>query len=453
MPETATSYHHQDIVSGSIARGIVKLSLPIILALLFQTGFSIIDMVFLGRLSARALAALGMIFPVLFFFISFALGLGVGISSFVARAVGAGDIVKAGSIAANGLVAGTLVSTGLAVVGLAVSRPLFLAMGAGPELIDLILAYTRVAFGSCPLILFLVFCNSIMRGEGDAQTPMKLLMLATLINLVLDPVLIFGLGPIPAMGIRGAAVAMVLSRLLAGIMAARHLLSGRSRVRPPVKGFRFDGRIVMEIFRVGVPSSLSNMSSSIALMLFTRMVASYGPLAVAAYGIGGRIESIAVMPAFGMAGAVLTMAGQNFGGAQMSRAARSVVQGTWMLCGFMVVIGIASVIFARPLTAIFTTDQTVIAYGVTYLYFRAPFFAFIGIRMTVSSGFSGVGDAKVALSTLLFGLFIVGLPLAWLSETTMGIQGIWVGLSCAHMAGALLSILLFVKAFPGRKFK
>jgi len=451
MIEGMPQNNHPDLLTGSITKSVVRLSLPLAIAMLFQTGFSAIDMIFLGMVSPEAIAAVGMVFPVLYFFVSFVMGVGVGLTSFIAREIGAGDIEKAGSVAANGIVFSIIMSCALALLGVAFSRPLFTALGAGPEIIESVLTYSRIIFVGFVFLFFAAFCTSIIRGEGDTKTPMKFMLIATLINLILDPILIFGLGPIPMMGVRGAAFAMVISRSMMAVLAVRHFLSGKSLVKPTFRKFRFDISILKEILRVGIPSTITNMSASIGLMVFMRLVAGHGPLAIAAYGIGGRIESIAILPAFGMSGAVLTVVGQNYGAFQLERARQAIKSAAILIAGFMLGVGLLSLIFSQQILFIFTDDPAVIAFGKDFLLFRAPFFALVGVRMTVSSGFAGAGNPKVGLFTLLFGLFIVGLPTAMVLNDIIGLNAMWIGLSSSNLAGSLLACFLFLRGFPARQ--
>jgi putative MATE family efflux protein len=451
MIENVPKNNHPDLLTGNITKSVVRLSLPLAIAMLFQTGFSAIDMIFLGMVSPQAIAAVGMVFPVLYFFVSFVMGVGVGLTSFIAREIGAGNIEKAGRIAANGIAFSIVMSSSLAFLGVAFSRPLFTALGAGPEIIESVLTYSRILFVGFVFLFFAAFCTSIIRGEGDTKTPMKFMLIATLINLILDPILIFGVGPVPMMGVKGAALAMVFSRSIMVVLVVRHFVIGKSLVKPTFKNFRFDFAILKEILRVGIPSTITNMSASIGLMVFMRLVAGYGPLAIAAYGIGGRIESIAILPAFGMAGGVLTVVGQNYGAMQLERARQAIKSAVVLIAGFMLGIGMLALVFSNGLLYIFTDDPAVIAFGKDFLLFRAPFFALVGVRMTVSSGFAGAGNPKVGLLTLLFGLFIVGLPTAMILNDIVGLNAMWIGLSSSNVAGSSLAFFLFLWGFPSRK--
>ncbi|MBW1889524.1 MAG: MATE family efflux transporter [Deltaproteobacteria bacterium] len=440
--------NHPDLLTGSINKNIIRMSLPMIVAMLFQTGFSVIDMIFVGKVSPEAIAAVSIVFPVMFFFVSFVMGIGTGLSSFVARAFGAGEIEKAGRIAANGLAFGIILSLLLAVLGVAFSRPLFVLLGAGPEIIASVMDYCRVIFVGFIFIFFGAFGNSIIRGAGDTRTPMKFLLIQTFVNLVLDPLFIFGLGPVPAMGVFGAGLAMVVSRVVLVVLVFRHFISGKSNVVPVVKKFRFDFSLIKEILRIGIPSTITFMSSSIGLMLFMKLVSGYGPLAIAAFGIGGRVENIAILPALGMSGAILTIVGQNYGARKLERAQKTIRNSMLLLALFMLSVAGVSLLFAKPIVSIFTQNTEVVALSVDFLYIRAPFWAFMGVRMIIGAGFNGVGNPKVGLLTLLFGLFAVGLPAAMVLQASLGLNAVWLGLSLANLSGTIAAYGIYRWRFP-----
>ena len=450
MVQTMAKSNHPDLLKGNVTRNIIRLSLPMIVAMLFQTGFSIIDMIFVGRVNPEAIAAVSIVFPVVFFFVSFAMGIGTGLSSAVARAYGASDLEKAGRIAANGLALGIILSVLLALLGVAFSRPLFVLLGAGPEIVDAVLAYCRIIFIGFIFIFLGIFCNSIIRGEGDTKTPMKFLLFQTLLNLILDPLFIFGLGPIPALEVKGAAVALLLSRLAMSLLAVGYFAAGKSMVKPTFRNFRFDFPLLKEILRIGIPSTITFMSSSIGLMLFMKLASSYGPLAIAAFGIGTRIENIAILPALGMSGAILTIVGQNYGAGNLQRARKTIGNAMVLVVGFMLTVAAVALVFPTPIISIFTRDTGVIALGIHFLFWRAAFWALSGVRMIIGAGFNGLGSPKVGLLTLLLGLFAVGLPAAILLGPRLGLNSVWAGLSAANLSGAAAGYIVYRRWFPTR---
>jgi putative MATE family efflux protein len=438
---------HPDLLTGSLTAHIIRLSLPMIVAMLFQTGFSVIDMVFLGMVSPKAIAVVSIVFPVIFFFVSFAMGIGAGLTSFIARAFGAGDLKKAGRIAANGLAFSIVISVLLAVSGILFVKPLFVLLGAGPDILDSVLDYCRIIFIGFIFIFFGSFSNSIIRGEGDTKTPMKLLMIQTAVNLMLDPLFIFGCGPIPAMGVRGAALALVISRIVWVILCIRYFAGGKSQVRPVFRNFHFELKLLKEILRVGIPSTVTFLSSSIGLMLFMKLVSGYGSLAIAAFGIGGRIENIAILPALGMSGAVLTIAGQNYGSGNIERTRDTIKHAIFLISVFMISVAIIALLFAEPINTIFTRDARVIVLGSNFLFYRAPFWMVMGVRIMIGAGFNGAGRPRVGLLTLLFGLFVMGLPAALILKSSMGLDAVWAGLSIANLTGAAAAYIVYRRSF------
>lgn len=451
IDSTTQSAYQPDLLTGSITKNLIRLSLPVMIAMLLQTSFNVVDMVFVGMVSPEAIAAVSIVFPVMFFFIAIAMGIGVGITSFIARSVGEGDLIQSGKIASNGLAFGVLLAMALAMVGFFFSRSVFEILGAGSEIIDLVVGYSEILFVGFLFLFFGAFCGSIIRGTGDTKTPMKFMIIAIMFNIVLDPILIFGLGPLPALGIRGAALATVLSRSVVGVLAVRHFAKGRSIIKPVFKGFKFEFPLIKEILRVGVPSSITTMSSSISLMLFMKLVSAFGPNAIAGFGIGGRIESIAILPAFGMSGAILAIVGQNIGAKNLDRARTTIRRGIVLIAGFMLIVCFFAILFSNKIFYIFTDDLKVIAVCINFILYRAPFFVFMGIRMVVSAGFNGAGNPKVGLFTVLLGSFVIGLPLAIFLSRSIGLNGIWIGISVGSFAAAVLSCLLYIYTFPIKK--
>ncbi|MBW1642284.1 MAG: MATE family efflux transporter [Deltaproteobacteria bacterium] len=448
LENTTQGRYPSDLLEGSITKNIIRLALPLVIAMLIQTGFSVVDMIFVGMVSPEAIASVSMVFPVMFFFIAIAMGIGVGLTSFIARSIGEGDLEKAARIASNGLAFSFFISSTLAVIGFIFSRQVFEMLGAAPVIIDSVVGYSRILFIGFLFLFFGAFCGSIIRGTGDTKTPMKFMITAILFNVVLDPIFIFGLGPVPALGIRGAALATVISRSIIGILAVRHFAMDRSIIQPIFKDFRFDLSLIKEILRVGVPSSITTMSASISLMLYMKLVSAYGPFAIAGFGIAGRIESIATLPAFGMSGAILAIVGQNIGAKNFDRARITVGRGVILISGFMLVVCIFAIIFAKQIFYIFTDELKVIAVSIDFIRYRGPFFVFMGVRMIISAGFNGAGNPKVGLFTVLFGPFVVGLPLAVILSGMMGLNGIWLGISAGSVGSAALAYLLYTLQFP-----
>jgi Na+-driven multidrug efflux pump len=230
-------------------------------------------------------------------------------------------------------------------------------------------------------------------------------------------------------------------------LCVRYFVSGRSQVKPVFKNFRFEWHLMKEILRVGIPSTITYLSSSIGLMLFMKLVSNYGSLAIAAFGIGGRIENIAILPALGMSGAVLTIAGQNYGAGNIGRTRDTIKHAIFLISVYMISVGTIALIFSGPINRIFTRDAQVVALGISFLVYRAPFWLLMGARIMIGAGFNGAGKPSVGLLTLLFGLFVMGLPAAIILRNVIELNAVWAGLSIANLTGAAAAYIVYRRYF------
>ncbi|MCK5233343.1 MAG: MATE family efflux transporter, partial [Candidatus Aenigmarchaeota archaeon] len=259
-----------DIINGNITKTLIQLSWPITIGLLMQTGFNIVDTMFVGRISADALAAVSMTFPIIFLFIALASGVGVGTMSLVARKIGQGKKEHAGIAAEQSFLIALVLGISFIILGFLFTEPLFKLMGAGDALLPIALSYMHPIYIGI-VFMFLAFAStSTLRGAGDMKTPMKVMILVTILNVFLDWILIFGKGPIPAMGVPGAAWATVISRTVAFVYIFSHLLFRQNLLPMRLKYIRPDMNVIKKILSVGIPTSLSNVSLSISMFFMFR---------------------------------------------------------------------------------------------------------------------------------------------------------------------------------------
>lgn len=405
----------KELITGNILGTLMNLSWPIIVGMLFQTGFNIVDTIFVGRLGEMALAAMTMSFPVIFFLISLAGGTAIGVNSLISRYLGADRKKEADNVAEHGLLLAFVMYFIFVMVGLFFSKRIFMLLGAEGELLDMILSYTNVIFIGSIFMLLMFVCNHIMRAEGDTKTPMKLLATSAIINIILDPVFIFGFWFIPAMGIQGAAIATIIARTIAAILSLNHIVfSNKSYIRLNWKYFRFRWSIVRKIYAVGFPASLSQMIMSLGILFFNSLFLSFGTAAVAAFGLYFRLESLAVMPLIGMMSGVITMTGHNFGAKKFKRIDRIVLLSSRMAVAFMISIGSLLILFPRFWLMIFTNDVNVISTGINFLRIIPFSLLLIGAGMMINGAFQGMGKGLFPLLFNVLRTFGLTLPIAYL---------------------------------------
>jgi len=434
-----------DLLNGSISRNIWKMGWPMVVAMIFQTGFNLVDTLFVGMISPQAIAAVSMSFPLIFLIIAIGAGMGVGANSVISRYIGANKNKEADNAAEHSLLITIIVSIIITIVGIIFAEPLFRLMGAGDDILHMTVDYTRIIFGGS-LFMFAAFIgNSILRAEGNAKTPMKVMMTATFLNIILDPIFIFGFGPIPRLEVKGAAIATVIARSIACFVVWYYLFKGKAFIQFKLKDFKYRFNYIKEIFRIGFPASLSQMSMSLGMMFLFKIISLFGTYPIAAYGIGMRLDAVAFMPAIGISTAVITIVGQNIGAKNFKRAEQTAWKASFMIFLFMEFIGLVFFLFPEFFIGIFTNDINVIRYGTSYLRITALAYGLIGISMAISSAFQGAGKGIQTLVITSLRLFVVSVPLAFLLSVVfeMGVTGIWIGMLISAIVSFIVSVVWF----------
>ncbi|MCK5283206.1 MAG: MATE family efflux transporter [Nanoarchaeota archaeon] len=434
-----------DLSKGSIVKNLLSLAWPMMLAFVLQTGFNIVDAIFVGRLSAMALAAVSLTFPVVFLMISLASGIGVGTTSLIARLFGAKKYEETNIVAEHAYIIAIVFSLLFSFSGLLFAKPLFRFVGATDELMPLVLGYSNIIFLGSIFMFTGFISNSILRGEGDMKTPMKMMIIATIVNIILDPIMIFGFWFFPAMGISGAALATVIARIIGCMIALKHIFSGKSSFRIKLRKFKFKFQIIKDIFSVGIPTSLSQSAMSLGLFFMTKIVSLFGPFAIAAYGLGFRLDAVAVMPAIGLATAVITIVGFNVGAKKLERAKKTAWIGAVLAFIFMEAVGFIFFIMPAPLIRLFNSNANVILYGTSYLRIVALSYGFIGISIVVGAAFQGAGKGYPAFVLAVLRLFVISIPLAYFLavRSGFGVNGIWWAISISTVAAAIVAAIWF----------
>ncbi|ELZ21370.1 MATE family efflux transporter [Natrinema limicola] len=428
-----------DLTSGDIAGPLFYLSLPIIVTNLLQTAYNLIDTFWLGQYSTEALAAISFAFPMVFLLISVGMGLSVAGSVLVAQYTGADEGSKAEYAASQTVAVSLLGAMILGLVGYGFVEELLGLLGASDDVLPLATAYMQVISLGLPFMFgFFVFI-ALMRGYGDTITPMLVMFGSVLLNVILDPFLIFGWGPFPRLGIEGAAIATVFSRSLALVVGLAIMFQGARGVRIRLEQMRPDLSFAKKLVSIGFPASIEGMGRALSINLLLVIVAFFPDTVVAAYGIGTRVFSVIFLPAIAVARGVETMTGQNVGANKPDRAEAAANFAARTMFVILGVLGVVAWLAAEPITAAFTDDQQVIDVGVTFLRYVAPSFGFIGVMRAYNGSFRGTGKTLTAAAIVLVTYALIRLPIAYGLSQTIDYRGIWIAFAISNVVGAVLT--------------
>ncbi|MFH2034262.1 MAG: MATE family efflux transporter [Candidatus Margulisiibacteriota bacterium] len=435
----------RDFTAGKISTNIWILALPVIFGNLLQTAFNVVDMFWVGRLGPDAIAAVAMSGTILMIVMFFMIGVGTGTTAMIARFIGAKDQELADNTAMQSLTMSLIISAVLSVIGYFLSPWMMRVLGASPTVLELGSIYMQITFIGIFIMFFSFLISAILYGAGDTITPLIILGVATILNIVLDPLMIFGVWPFPAMGVAGAAWATVIARALASLMALEVIFRGRSRVHVRLSEYRLDLSLMWRILKIGIPSSAQMSLRGFMNVFLMSFVAAFGTMAVAAYGIGVRIEMIVLMPGFGFASAASTLVGQNLGARNIERARKSAWHSTLYYILLNVVLTILIFTFARQLILIFNNDPEVVKIGTQYLKISSLTYVFVSVALILNRSLVGAGDTMSAMLITFIGLWVVLVPLAWyLSKfTPLGLLGIWIAIVAAIVVQAVLNVICF----------
>ena len=433
-----------DLTSGSIGKPLFFLSMPIVVTNLFQTAYNLADTFWLGQYSTDALAAISFAFPMVFLLISLGLGISVAGSVLVAQHTGAGDETAAEYAASQTVTFAVMASVVLGGLGYFVVTDFLAFMGASESVLPLATSYMEViSLGLVFMFGFFVFI-ALMRGYGDTVTPMLVMFGSVVLNIVLDPFVIFGWGPLPELGIEGAALATVFSRGLALTVGLAIMFRGTRGVQINIRDMVPDPSYLPRLVRIGVPASVEGTGRALSMNLLLFIVAMFPDPVVAAYGIGTRLFSVVFLPAIAVARGVATMTGQNIGANEPDRAARAAGLAAKVLFGVLSVVGIVGFVFPDPIVSIFVGEgqenaARVVAVGTQFLRYVALTFGFIGIMRAYTGSFRGAGKTLTAAAISMLMLGVIRLPVAWIAAGEIGASGIWLAFAVSNAVGAAIA--------------
>jgi putative MATE family efflux protein len=444
---TAERHAHRSLTEGSIVSALLRLSIPIVLANILQVAYQLTDTFWAGQLSAEALAAVSLNFPINFLMVAIGGGLAIAGSVLIAQYKGRGDERAMNHFTAQTLIMVITSSIILSVIGYAFAEPIMRFMGAERAVLPDAVRFMQITFIGFIFVFGFFVYQSLMRGLGVVQVPMLIVLLTVILNFALDPLFIFGWGPIPAMGVGGAAMATVSTQALASAIGFALLFSGRHGLHPTLSDFRPDWKVIGKTFKLGVPASVEQAMRALSLTLMTLLVSSFGTIAVDAYGLGLRILTFVVIPAMGLAMATTTLVAQNLGAGKLDRAEETNLLASALAFIGPTVGGLLLFIFARPLATLFVPgSEDAIAESAHFLRIISLPLGCIGLQHTISGTLRGAGNTMAAMVLTIVSAWVIQFPLAYIMSrhTPLGIDGIWWSHSITMVVSAIVSVLWFV---------
>src|ERR1700676_917733 len=436
---------HQDFTRGSLNRAILLLAIPMVLEMVLESLFAVVDVFWVGRLGPDAIATVGLTESMLSLVFAVGLGLSLSTTAMVARRIGEKDPEGAAVAGVQAIAIGIAVSLLVGIPCVFLAPRLLGLMGASPQIIAVGSGYARIALGGSGAIMLLFLNNAIFRGAGDAAIAMRLLWVSNIINLVLDPCLIFGWGPFPPLAVTGAALATLSGRSIGVIYQFYRLMHGTERLRILRSQIRLHIDVLLRLLRVSFTGILQFAIAHTSWIGLVRIVSIFGAAALAGYTIAIRIVIFVILPSWGLSNAAATLVGQNLGAKQPERAETSVWRTGFYNMIFLGAVGILFVAFAEPVVRLFTHDPEVVPLAASCL--RILSYGNIGYAygMVMLQAFNGAGDTVTPTIVNFFGFWVLEIPLAYFLALRVGWQakGAYVSIVVAECAIALAGVLLF----------
>jgi putative MATE family efflux protein len=435
----------QDYTEGSLGRAVLLLSVPMILEMLMESVFGILDVFFVGRLGPDAVAAVGLTESLLTVVFALAMGLSMSTTALVARRIGEKRPEEAAKTAVQAIAVGLLVSVPSTIVGLVWPRELLALMGAPAPVVETGWTYTAWILAGNASILLLFLINAVFRGAGDATVAMRSLWVANGVNLVLDPCLIFGLGPFPELGVTGAAIGTTVGRSVGVLYQLAALAARGRRVHVERRHLRFEPAVAWNLVRVSVGGTVQFLIATASWLGLVRILTPFGAAALAGYTIALRIIVVAILPSWGMTNAVATLVGQNLGAGKPERAERAVWITGFYNMAFLLVVAAVFILWPERLVGVFTSDPDVKALGATCLRVVSYGYGFYAWGMVMVQAFNGAGDTTTPtwINLFCYWLFQVPLALVLAHGANLGPLGVFLAITIAESTVAVVGVLVF----------
>ncbi len=423
------------LTQGAIAPLLLRLTMPMIAGMASVVVFNLVDTFFIGQLGKNELAAMSFTFPVVMVINSIAMGLGIGVSAAISRYVGKAATDRVRRLATDALLLGLVVVSLFVIAGELTIRPVFTALGATSELLPLVADYMQIWYVGVIFVIIPMIGNNVIRATGDMKTPGLIMMFSAVANLILDPVLIFGLGPIPSMGISGGALATVIARAL-GLVFSLWVLSRREGLitlaRPTAKQLFASWA---KFLHVGLPAAGTNLITPLSLGFITRLVAYSGTEAVAGFGVAMRLEMLVMIVIMALASVLIPFTGQNWGAGRIDRVVEAIKKAYGFAIAWSVVAFVFMWVAGGTLAALFNDDAQVVQAATSYLRIISPSYGFLGILMLSIFTLNALNKPFWASFLSVLRLFVLYVPAAYLGAHLFGLEGIFYAGCAANLLG------------------
>ncbi|MEO8150215.1 MAG: MATE family efflux transporter [Bacteroidia bacterium] len=436
-----------DFTVIDLNKAIVLLAIPMMLELALESVFAVVDIFFVNKIGVHAVSIVGLTESVITIVYSVGIGLSAAATAMVARRVGEKNYEEASHAGAQSILLSIVASIVIGVPGFIFAGDILKLMGAQPEAIAKGIMYTRIMFGGNAVIILLFLINGIFRGAGNASIAMKSLWIGNIFNIILDPLLIFGIGFFPQFGVTGAAIATTTGRAVGVLYQVYHLYKSTGNLNLKLHHFKPDLKIIKSLTEIASPATFQFIIASASWIFLAAMVAEYGSAASAGYQTAIRLIIFFILPAWGMSNAAATMVGQNLGAQLPLRAEKSVAITTKYNVVFMALVTCTFFFFARPLVSIFIpVEQTEqLKYAVLSLQIISSGYIFYGIGMVTTQAFNGAGDTKTPTWIYFFGFWVFQIPFAYFlhTKTSLGATGVFIAIPIAETLMAIAVYILF----------
>lgn len=438
----------QSLTDGSIPKALVRIAVPIVISSVLQTMYQIIDTFWVGRLSADAVAAVSLTFPINFLLIALGGGLPIAGTVLIAQYKGRNDEKAMNHVAAQTFLMVFAVSIVMSVFGYVFSEQIMRLMGTPAEILADASEYLRVTFLGFVFVFGYFVFESLMRGLGSVKAPARIVLLTVLMNAVLDPLFIFGWDPVPAWGVSGAAVATLCTQAVATVIGFSILLGGKHGLHLKPGDFRPDWAFMKKAFFIGFPSSIEQSSRAFGFTIMTALVAGFGTVTLAAYGIGIRVLMFTIIPAMGLSIATSALVGQNIGAGKMDRAVATNRIGSILSFVVLTIAGALLFAVARPLAAAFVPEGgDALDQAAQFVRILAPTFGFIGWQMVLTGTMRGAGDTRASMVLTIVSQYLIQFPLAYLFAYSLGMGsvGIWWSFAAANVLSTVVVVAWYMR--------